>query len=72
MQGVRLAGSLEESLQGAAAVVLVTRWAEFNRLPQLLAGSKVLVVDGRRVLDRDAFGAYEGIGWRRAGSGGGQ
>ena len=72
MQGVRLAGSLEESLQGAAAVVLVTRWAEFNRLPQLLAGSKVLVVDGRRVLDRNAFGAYEGIGWRRAGSGGGQ
>jgi UDPglucose 6-dehydrogenase/GDP-mannose 6-dehydrogenase len=68
LEGVRLADSLEESVQGAQAVVLVTRWAEFNRLPQLLAGSKVLVVDGRRVLDRNAFGAYEGIGWRRTGS----
>jgi UDPglucose 6-dehydrogenase/GDP-mannose 6-dehydrogenase len=65
LQGVQLANSLEEAVQGAGAVVLVTRWAEFNRLPQLLAGSKVLVVDGRRVLDRNAFGAYEGIGWRR-------
>jgi UDPglucose 6-dehydrogenase len=62
---VRLAGSLEESLQDARAVVLVTRWAEFKRLPQLLAGTQVLVVDGRRVLDRTAFAAYEGIGWRR-------
>ncbi len=65
LQGVRLASSLEAALQGAQAVVLVTRWAEFNRLPQLLAGAKVLVVDGRRVLDRNAFDAYEGIGWRR-------
>jgi UDPglucose 6-dehydrogenase len=70
LQGVQLANSLNEALQGAQAVVLVTRWAEFNRLPQLLAGSKVLVVDGRRVLDRNAFGAYEGIGWRRASTGG--
>jgi UDPglucose 6-dehydrogenase/GDP-mannose 6-dehydrogenase len=68
LEGVRLADSLEASVHGAQAVVLVTRWAEFNRLPQLLAGSKVLVVDGRRVLDRNAFGAYEGIGWRRSGS----
>jgi len=70
LQGVRLASSLEDSLHGAEAVVLVTRWAEFNRLPQLLAGSKVLVVDGRRVLDRNSFGAYEGIGWRRASTSG--
>lgn len=64
LQGVTLAGSLAEAVADADAVVLVTRWAEFNQLAQVLqaAGRSPLVVDGRRVLDPAAFAAYEGIG----------
>lgn len=64
LQGVTLAGSLAEAVADADAVVLVTRWAEFNQLAQVLqsAGRSPLVVDGRRVLEPTAFAAYEGIG----------
>jgi UDPglucose 6-dehydrogenase len=64
LDGVALAGSLREAVDGAAVVVLVTRWSEFQHLPEVLGelGSSPLVVDGRRVLDASAFRAYEGIG----------
>jgi UDPglucose 6-dehydrogenase len=64
LAGVQLAGSLREALEGAAVVVLVTRWSEFQQLPGMLRemGSAPLVVDGRRVLEPSAFRAYEGIG----------
>jgi len=66
MKDVRLADSLDDAVKGAKVVALVTRWREFERLSQVLdrLGSKPLVVDGRRVLKRDQFSAYEGIGWR--------
>jgi UDPglucose 6-dehydrogenase len=59
-----LAPSLEAAVQGVDAIVLVTRWAEFLRVPALLAsaGTKPLVVDGRRLLERDSVERYEGIG----------
>lgn len=62
--GVRLAGSLQEAVADAQIVVLVTRWAEFSGLSDLLAsrGLHPLVVDGRRVLDPASFERYEGIG----------
>ncbi|MFN8081041.1 MAG: UDP-glucose/GDP-mannose dehydrogenase family protein [Kineosporiaceae bacterium] len=61
---VRFAGSLADAVQGVDAVVLVTRWAEFTTLPQVLAeaGLDVPVIDGRRLLDKNAFTQYEGIG----------
>ena len=61
---VKLAGSLEEAVADAQIVVLVTRWAEFARLSDVLAslGRRPLVVDGRRVLDPNSFERYEGIG----------
>ena len=64
LAGVQLAGSMREVLEGAAVVVLVTRWSEFQQLPDMLRamGSTPLVVDGRRVLEPSAFRAYEGIG----------
>ena len=70
LHGVRLAASLEEAVAGAEVVVLVTRWAEFQELPQLLArlGRSPLVVDGRRVLPPKAFARYEGIGREGEGS----
>ena len=64
LAGVQLADSMREALEGAAVVVLVTRWNEFQQLPEMLRelGSTPLVVDGRRVLEASAFRAYEGIG----------
>lgn len=59
-----LAPSLEAALAGADAVVLVTAWEEFGRVPGILAGREPqpLVVDGRRMLDKARIGRYEGIG----------
>jgi UDPglucose 6-dehydrogenase/GDP-mannose 6-dehydrogenase len=62
--GTALAPSLEAAIEGAEALLLVTAWAEFARLPELLAGraTRPLVVDGRRMLDKGRIGRYEGIG----------
>jgi len=62
--GVRLAETLADALAEAEVVVLVTRWAEFAEVPDLLAelGRSPLVVDGRRVFRPAAFARYEGIG----------
>ncbi|HEX5132248.1 MAG TPA: UDP-glucose/GDP-mannose dehydrogenase family protein [Candidatus Krumholzibacteria bacterium] len=61
---VRYAGGLGDAVAGADAVVIVTRWAEFGELPDLLraSGAETLVVDGRRMLERDAVEHYDGIG----------
>jgi UDPglucose 6-dehydrogenase len=61
---VRAAASLDEAIVDADAIVLVTRWAEFDSLAARLraAGRDPLVVDGRRMLYPADFGRYEGIG----------
>lgn len=62
--GVAAASSLEEAVADASAVLLVTRWREFERLPDVLAKLSVqpLVVDGRRIVDAASCARYEGIG----------
>ncbi|MEJ1964023.1 MAG: UDP binding domain-containing protein [Gammaproteobacteria bacterium] len=64
LKGVKLATSLSAALEGAAAVLLVTRWSEFQALPQHLNGlaNPPLVVDGRRTLNPRDYSRYEGIG----------
>jgi UDPglucose 6-dehydrogenase len=71
--GVQVATSLEGAIQNADAIVLVTRWSEFDQLAQLLAGAaqQPVIIDGRRVLDPSAFERYEGIG-RAVGAGEGR
>lgn len=61
---VDLAESLREAVASAQVIILVTRWKEFSQLAGLLKelGRRPLVVDGRRVLDSEAFAHYEGIG----------
>jgi UDPglucose 6-dehydrogenase len=46
------------------AVVLVTRWDEFRKVPELLASlnPSPLFVDGRRLVDKVRIVRYEGIG----------
>ncbi len=61
---VRLCPTLEEALDGTRAALIVTRWPEFGRVPELLAGRQdpPIVVDGRRMLDKGRVMNYEGIG----------
>lgn len=56
--------SLDDTLEAADAVLLLTRWPEFKDLPAALdrLGIDPLVVDGRRMLSKVAFRRYEGIG----------
>ncbi len=62
--GAVLAASLEEAVEATEAVLVITAWEEFARLPELLAGrtNQPLVVDGRRMLDKARIERYEGIG----------
>lgn len=58
------AGSLEACLADVDAVVLLTRWRQFELVPELLRAmpSPPLLVDGRRQLDPRGVPRYEGIG----------
>jgi UDPglucose 6-dehydrogenase len=64
---IQYAGSSKEALTHADACVIVTEWSEFSD-PQLydhMAGK--IVVDGRRILNPNAFSSdvrYTGVGWR--------
>ncbi|CAN5178370.1 UDP-glucose/GDP-mannose dehydrogenase family protein [soil metagenome] len=61
---ITYADTLAQSVQGVDAVVVMTRWDEFKALPELLAGvdPQPLVIDGRRMLDKNRIARYEGIG----------
>jgi UDPglucose 6-dehydrogenase len=56
--------SLEQALANSQAVLLVTRWDEFQQVPELLAqlDQQPVFIDGRRVIDRRKIARYEGIG----------
>jgi UDPglucose 6-dehydrogenase/GDP-mannose 6-dehydrogenase len=55
---------LERAVEGADALVLVTRWDDYRALPALLAGREPqpVVLDGRRLLDPVEVARYVGIG----------
>lgn len=63
-EAVTYADSLEACLAEVDAVVLLTRWKEFEQVPALLRAmdSPPLLVDGRRQLDRRGIPRYAGIG----------
>jgi UDPglucose 6-dehydrogenase/GDP-mannose 6-dehydrogenase len=58
------AETLDAAIEGAQAILLLTRWPEFEQLPKLLARLPVqpLLIDGRRMLDKLSVSRYEGIG----------
>jgi UDPglucose 6-dehydrogenase/GDP-mannose 6-dehydrogenase len=62
--GVGLSDDLDAVLNEADAVVLATRWEQYREVPRLLAARAPapLLVDGRRMLDRDSVPNYVGIG----------
>jgi UDPglucose 6-dehydrogenase/GDP-mannose 6-dehydrogenase len=56
--------TLSETVNGAAAILLITRWDEFHQVPDLIKDEdpQPVVVDGRRMLDKSKIAKYEGIG----------
>lgn len=64
VQDVRFQNSLSEAVKDVDAIVLVTRWKEFEKLPEMLREAKTqpVVVDGRRMLDKNSIFKYAGIG----------
>lgn len=61
---VTFARALEEAIDGVDAIALLTSWEVFRRVPEILRGrpNPPLFVDGRRMLDKQTFARYEGIG----------
>jgi UDPglucose 6-dehydrogenase/GDP-mannose 6-dehydrogenase len=63
-ESVEFCTDMDQALDGAQAVVLITRWGEFESVPERLAqiDPQPVVVDGRRMLDKRSVAQYEGIG----------
>jgi UDPglucose 6-dehydrogenase len=59
-----LCDNMPQALENVQAVVLVTRWDEFRKVPGLLAElePQPVFIDGRRMLDKHTVSKYEGIG----------
>jgi UDPglucose 6-dehydrogenase/GDP-mannose 6-dehydrogenase len=64
IQDVQFQNSLSGAVKDVEAIVLVTRWKEFEKLPRILREAKTqpIVVDGRRMLDKTSIVNYAGIG----------
>jgi UDPglucose 6-dehydrogenase len=58
------AGSVDQAVDQAEAILVVTPWPEFSDLPQMLSGRRPapVVVDGRRFLKPSSVARYRGIG----------
>jgi UDPglucose 6-dehydrogenase len=61
--GIVYEDDLATTVRGADAIVIVTAWPDYGQLPDLLAGSEVPVLDGRRVLAPDAVASYDAVAW---------
>lgn len=61
---VEYADSLETAIKDSQAILIMTRWAEFNALPELLKSldEAPVVIDGRRMLAKQDLAKYDGIG----------
>lgn len=64
---ITLVDSLADVIAQVDTIILVTRWDEFRRVPELLmrVNPQPLFIDGRRMLDKDSIARYEGIGLSR-------
>ncbi len=62
--GLVLCNDLAQAIDNVQAILLLTCWEEFKRVPELLKhlDSQPLVIDGRRMLDKHSVAKYEGIG----------
>lgn len=58
------ADTLEGAVKDADAVLLMTRWPEFERLPEVFSSlpCQPVLIDGRRLISKNSVERYEGIG----------
>jgi UDPglucose 6-dehydrogenase len=63
-KNIKQANTIEEAISDVDAVLLITRWKEFEEIPKLLKklGNNPLVIDGRRMLKKNEVERYLGIG----------
>jgi UDPglucose 6-dehydrogenase/GDP-mannose 6-dehydrogenase len=63
-EGIAYEKSVRDAIRDVDAVVVLTAWAEFQQLSNLLdaIGTSPVVIDARRVLQRSRFSRYDGIG----------
>ena len=56
--------SLKAAIEDAKVIVLMTRWDEFQKIPELVEGlnPQPVIIDGRRMLEKQDVAIYEGIG----------
>jgi UDPglucose 6-dehydrogenase/GDP-mannose 6-dehydrogenase len=61
---VRFEDTLEDVIKDVDAILVMTRWEHFERLPELLrqTSTSPAVIDGRRLISKAAVENYEGIG----------
>jgi UDPglucose 6-dehydrogenase/GDP-mannose 6-dehydrogenase len=67
-ESVNFAENLAEAIYGAEAILLLTRWPEFEAVPNLISTLREppILIDGRRMLNKHSVARYEGIGLRNA------
>jgi len=56
--------SLKSAIDGVDVIIIITRWDEFSNIPDILNAENQhpLIIDGRRLLDKNTYAFYEGIG----------
>ena len=61
---VKLCANLAESVEDVDAILLVTRWDEFDSVRDLISQEAVppLLIDGRRMIEPTSVPRYDGIG----------
>ena len=61
---VKLCANLAEAVEDVDAIMLVTRWDEFQNVPSLISQQSVppLLIDGRRMIESSSVPRYDGIG----------
>jgi UDPglucose 6-dehydrogenase len=68
--GLSYCAELSQAIEDAQAILVLTRWPEFAELPTLLSrqSPQPVVIDGRRMLDKQSVEFYKGIGLSPNGS----
>jgi UDPglucose 6-dehydrogenase len=63
-KNITYCSSVVETVNKVEAILLLTRWEEFNDLPDIIKsiGGNPLLIDGRRMLPVNCVNRYEGIG----------
>ena len=62
--GIEYCNEVASAIDGAEVIMLITRWDDFKAIPRLLEGldKQPLLIDGRRMIDKNSVARYEGIG----------